>query len=111
MAADWADRRTLIGVLLRGFFQELTLQSLGLLEDLSLQITHRLILVGNAPVQTGRQTRHPVQHWLVQRFVTAAGRNRWHAAVAHALGSTPALSIQHPTNEMRPLTLRSWVAS
>jgi len=51
---DRANRRTLIGLLLSGLFQELSLQSLSLLEDLSLQIAHDLVVVGNTLVQLGR---------------------------------------------------------
>src|ERR1043166_2698598 len=102
MATDRAKRRTLIGFLLGGLLQELALQSLSLLEDLSFQIAHRLVDVANTPVQTGRQTRHPVHHRLAKRLVTAVGRNRMHAAVAHAFGSTTAQKNMLSTNEMRP---------
>ncbi|HWG88058.1 MAG TPA: hypothetical protein VN679_09780, partial [Candidatus Acidoferrales bacterium] len=90
MATNRANRRTLIGFLLRCFFQKLSLQSLGLLKDLSFQIAHRLVGIGDTPVQTGRQTRHPVHDRRVKRLLTAVGlRNRFQAAVAHPIVLLP----------------------
>jgi hypothetical protein len=50
IAAHRTDRRALIRFPLGGFFQEFAFHSLSLLEDLSLQIAHRLVLVRDAPV-------------------------------------------------------------
>ena len=72
-------------------------------ENLSLQIAHRLIGIGDTPVQTGRQARHPVQDRLAKRLVTAVGlRNRFQAAVAHAFAFTTSTKIKLLKNEMRP---------
>ena len=92
IAPNRANRRTPIGFLLRRFFQKL-----------SLQIAHRLVAVGDAPVQTGHQTLQPVQDRLVKRLVTAVGlRNQFQAAVPQALNFTTSPKIKPLKNETRP---------
>ena len=91
IAPNRANRRTPIGFLLRRFFQKL-----------SLQIAHRLVAVGDAPVQTGHQTLQPVQDRLVKRLVTAVGlRNQFQAAVPQALNFTTSPKIKPLKNETR----------
>src|SRR5947208_14477228 len=85
MPADRANRRRLIGFLLRRFLQKPAFQPARLLENLLLQMAERLTGSLNALVQSRRQTRLPVGHRPGERLVTAVGlRNRFHAAVAHA---------------------------
>jgi hypothetical protein len=85
-------RRALIGFLLRRLLQKLAFQTLGRTLYLLLQMTQILVTGLNAPVQTHRQTRLPVNHWSGKRLETAVGvRNRVQALLAHAPAYTTPL--------------------
>ena len=85
LAADRAERRSLVGFLLGRFLQKLAFQTARLPQDLLLQMAERLVRGLDALVQACRQTCLPVGHRSGERLVTAVGlRNRFHAAVVHA---------------------------